>query len=98
MVMECIVVSPLRVLNARRGRGTLPPQHKSNYGGKCVIVHSLDDMADREIAKMSSSNRKQPQQENKDPYGSRQRNFEDLIKVLPDPAREEDGLLADDGA
>jgi len=49
---------------------------------------SLDDMAEREMAK-----RKSPSSSK---YSSAsQKEFEDLVRAIPDPAEEQDGLLAD---
>ena len=49
------------------------------------VVRSLDDMAEREMAKRKQQNK----------YSTSQKEFDDLVKAIPDPAREEDGLLAD---
>lgn len=49
------------------------------------VVRSLDDMAEREMAKRKQQNK----------YSTSQKEFEELVKAIPDPAREQDGLLAD---
>ena len=49
------------------------------------VVRSLDDMAEREMAKRKQQNK----------YSTSQKELDDLVKAIPDPAREEDGLLAD---
>lgn len=53
---------------------------------RMIVCHSLDDMADQEMEKMRSS---------RGQYRASQRDFEELMRVIPDPAQEEDGLLAE---
>ena len=55
---------------------------------------SLDDMAEREMAKQQ---RKQHGGESSGRafYSASQKEFDDLVKAIPDPASEEDSLLAD---
>jgi hypothetical protein len=50
-------------------------------------VKSLDDMAEREMAKQ--------QQRSKQGKFTSAKEFDELVKAMPDPAGEEDGLLAD---
>jgi hypothetical protein len=55
---------------------------------------SLDDMAEREMAKQQ---RKQQGGESsgRSFYSASQKEFDDLVRAIPDPASEEDSLLAD---
>ncbi|KAI8102536.1 hypothetical protein M9435_006134 [Picochlorum sp. BPE23] len=64
-------------------------QRRRMKNGLQVCRMSLDDMAEREMAKRKSSSSSK--------YSSAsQKEFEDLVKAIPDPAEEQDGLLADD--
>lgn len=63
-------------------------QGRRMKNGLQVCRMSLDDMAEREMAKRKSSSSSK--------YSSAsQKEFEDLVKAIPDPAEEQDGLLAD---
>jgi hypothetical protein len=52
-----------------------------------VARSGLDDMAERELAKRKSSNGPK--------YSATQKEFDELVKAIPDPAGEQDSLLAD---
>lgn len=59
---------------------------KAVHGSRYThVVRSLDDMAEREMAKRKQQSK----------YSASQKEFEELVKAIPDPAREQDGLLAD---
>ena len=65
-------------------------QGRRMKNGLQVCRMSLDDMAEREMAKRKSSSSSSSK------YSSAsQKEFEDLVKAIPDPAEEQDGLLAD---
>lgn len=51
-------------------------------------VKSLDDMAEREMAKQQQKQRSQGK-------FTSAKEFDELVKAMPDPAGEQDGLLAD---
>lgn len=63
-------------------------QSRRGNGLQLLCRMSLDDMAEREMAKRKSSSSSK--------YSSAsQKEFEDLVRAIPDPADEQDGLLAD---
>ena len=83
-------------------RTSLPREQSTN---RCVLVcwNSLDDMAEREMAKLRSKKpRNEPSSssssQKKEQFRPSQKEFEDLVKAMPDPANVQDSLLADDGA
>jgi hypothetical protein len=59
-------------------------------------------MAEREMAKLRSKKpRNEPSSsssQKKDQFRPSQKEFDDLVKAMPDPANVQDSLLADDGA
>lgn len=78
-------------------RTSLPREHRHVL----VCWNSLDDMAEREMAKLRSKKpRNEPSSsssQKKDQFRPSQKEFDDLVKAMPDPANVQDSLLADDG-
>jgi len=85
------------------GLRTSLPREQSTDRHVLVCWNSLDDMAEREMAKLrSKKSRNEPSSssssQKKDQFRPSQKEFDDLVKAMPDPANVQDSLLADDGA
>ena len=72
----------------RSRRGTHGASSSSSSSSSRTCVRSLDDMAERELAKQSSKSVKQSKQYT-------QKEFDELTRLMPDPATQQDSLLAD---
>ena len=83
----------------------MQPRQQTIDRQQFVCWNSLDDMAEREMAKLRSKKSRNEagsssssSSSKKDLFRPSQRKeFEDLVKAMPDPANVEDSLLADDG-